>query len=651
MDVILASRSPRRQELLKKIRTTFRVVPSGIDEDRFRENDPLRFALRAAEAKARDVGAKHPSSLVIAADTIVNLGDEIFGKPKDGAEARAILRRLSGRRHRVITAVALYREEDERLLTGYEISYVTFRVLSDQEIDDYLDSSDYQDKAGSYAVQEVGDAFVEKLEGDYENVVGFPVARVEKLLADFTNPGEVVSVDDIALPQDWGVGKIAGLVTFVPGALVGDRVRVILSRSKRRHRFGKIVKFESSSPFRVEPVCPHFGACGGCAFQNLAYAKQLEIKERYLLRTLQGIGRLSLDGVDREPISPSPSLYYYRNKMEFAFGEGQDGICLGLRERASPLERYRKKTVGLRTCPIFSRVVEEIFPVFRRYAAESGLDAYDPMTQSGYFRNLVLRESKTTGDILGILVTRSGRGIDPDALGQELMKDVARVKSFWWVENDRIPDLVDFEKKAHVSGAVFIEERLGEFRFRIYPEIFFQPNPEGAEKLYSRIAKEVRELGARRLLGLYCGSGSIEISVSRGAEEVVGIDSEKANIAAAEENSALNGVRNCRFIPGRVERVLKEENFPEFDVLLLDPPRAGLSAKAMRRIIGLNILDILYISCNPAAFARDISLLGESGYRLRKLACFDFFPHTPHLESLGVLTKRLKNGDDSDEIP
>ncbi len=640
MDVILASRSPRRQELLKKIRTVFRVIPSSIDEDQFRERDPLRFALKAAEAKARDVGAKHPSSLVIAADTVVNLGDEIFGKPKNGAEAGAILRRLSGRRHRVITAVALYRGEDKRLLTGYEISYVTFRALSDQEIDEYLDSSDYLDKAGSYAVQEVGDAFVEKLEGDYENVVGFPLGRVEKLLADFTNPGEVISIDDIALPQDWGVGKIDGLVIFVPGAIVGDMVRIIPSRVKRRHRFGRIVKFESSSPFRVEPVCPHFGACGGCAFQNLAYDKQLEIKERYLLRTLQRIGRLSLDGIDCEPISPSPSLFHYRNKMEFAFGEGQDGICLGLRERASPLERYRKKTVGLRTCPIFSRVVEEIFPAFTRYTTESGMNAYDPMTQSGYFRNLVLRESKTTGDILAILVTRSGKRIDPDEVGRELMKDVARVKSFWWVENDRIPDLVDFEKKAHVSGAAFIEDGLGGFRFRIYPETFFQPNPQGAEKLYSRIVKEARELGTRRLLGLYCGSGSIEVFASRAAEEVVGIDSEKANIAAAEENAALNGVRNCRFIEGRVERILKEEKLPDFDALVLDPPRAGLSAKAMKRIILLKIPDILYVSCNPAAFARDISLLRENGYRLRKLACFDFFPHTPHLESLGVLTKR-----------
>jgi 23S rRNA (uracil1939-C5)-methyltransferase len=638
-EIILASRSPRRRELLKKILPAFRVIPSDIDEGKCRENDPLRFALGAAESKARDIGERHPSALVIAADTVVNLGSEVFGKPGDQTEARETLLRLSGERHRVITAVALFRKEDEKLLTGYEISTVTFRTLSEQEIDAYLASSEFLDKAGSYAVQEVGDAFVEKLEGDYENVVGFPVARVRKLLADFANPGEAITIDDIALPHDWGVGRVSGLVTYVPVGVVGDRVRVIFSRMKRRHRFAKIVRLEAASPFRVEPACPHFGTCGGCAFQNLAYDNQLEIKEGYLLRTLQKIGRLSLDGVEREPIMPSPSLYFYRNKMEFAFGGDQGSIFLGLRERSSPLDKYHKRTVGLRSCPIFSRAVEATFPVLAGCAGQSGMAAYDPLTRAGYFRNLVLRESKSDGGILAILVTKSGQELDASGFARDLMKDVPQVKSFWWVENDRIPDLVDFERKTHIAGSAFIEERLGGFRFRIHPETFFQPNPLGAEKLYGRISGEIQELEARRLLGLYCGSGSIEVFVSGAAEEVVGIDSERANIAVAEENASLNGVRNCRFIEGRVEQVLKEQKFPDFDALVLDPPRAGLSAKALKHIIGLNIPHILYVSCNPAAFARDIGQLRESGYRLRKLECFDFFPHTPHLESLGVLTR------------
>jgi len=639
MDIVLASQSPRRQELLKKIVPLFRVVPSGLDEDEFREKDPLRFALRAAEAKAREVAEKNPSSLVIAADTVVNLREEVLGKPKDRDQAEAMLRKLSGQRHRVITAVALYRKEDERLLIGFEISYVTFRVLSDRDIEGYLASGEYVDKAGSYAVQQIGDLFVEKLEGDYENVVGLPVARVKKLLEDFQGAGEAVSITDIALPHDWGVGKIGGVVTFVPGAVVGDRVRVIVTKAKKRLRYGKIMATESPSPFRVDPKCPHFGFCGGCSFQNLAYGKQLELKEGYLLRTLQKIGGLSLDDVEREPITPSPAEYHYRGKMEYAFGSEDDRIFLGLRERATPFDRYRKKTVALGTCPIFSRAVEKVFPVLLDFCRRSGLDAYDPMARSGDVRNLVLREGKNTGEMLAVLVTKGGQEPDLKGTVRELNEQAPFVKSFWRVENERVSDLVDFAGKILVAGEPSIEERLGKLRFKIYPETFFQPNPRGAEVLYARITAEVRALGARSVLGLYCGSGSIEISVSSSAKEVVGIDSEGPNIAAALENAALNEIWNCRFLEGPVEKVLREETFAGFDLLVVDPPRAGISPKGLKHIIGLNIPNIVYVSCNPAAFARDLGLFAEKGYRLRKLGCYDFFPHTPHLESLGILAR------------
>jgi len=188
-DVILGSQSPRRRELLKKIVDDFRVVPSGIDEERFRERDPVEFALMTAVAKAKEISARYPASLVIAADTLVCLNDEIFGKPKSRAEARAMLRKLSGRRHRVVTAVALSRKEDDRLLTGHETSWVTFRRLSREDIEGYLETNQYLDKAGSYAIQEGGDALVESLEGDYENVVGLPVRLLRSLLDEFFDAG------------------------------------------------------------------------------------------------------------------------------------------------------------------------------------------------------------------------------------------------------------------------------------------------------------------------------------------------------------------------------------------------------------------------------------------------------------------------------
>jgi septum formation protein len=184
-DFILASASPRRRELLKRIAPGFRVVPSRVDEASIREADPVRFAVAAALLKARDVGERNPAALVLAADTVVSLEGEIFGKPADREEARATLRKLSGRRHWVITGVALYRKDEERSLTGHEESLVRFRPLDDRAVEGYLDTEDHVDKAGSYAIQEVNDAFVEELVGDYDNVVGLPLRLVEGLLRRF----------------------------------------------------------------------------------------------------------------------------------------------------------------------------------------------------------------------------------------------------------------------------------------------------------------------------------------------------------------------------------------------------------------------------------------------------------------------------------
>ena len=185
MDIVLASASPRRRELLKKIVDDFRVVPSGVDETKIKERDPVKFALEAAILKARDIGERHPSSLVIAADTIVCLGNRIIGKPRDREDARRTLGALSGTRHRVITAVALFKKDEGKLRSGYEESFVRFRRLDASAVETYLDSGDSLDKAGSYAIQEVNDAFVESLEGDYDNVVGLPVGLLRRLLESF----------------------------------------------------------------------------------------------------------------------------------------------------------------------------------------------------------------------------------------------------------------------------------------------------------------------------------------------------------------------------------------------------------------------------------------------------------------------------------
>ena len=639
MDIVLASKSKRREKLLKKIVNEFIVFPSSVDELSIEERDPVKFAENAAAAKAKDVAGQFPHSIVIGADTIVVLENRIFGKPKDLEDAKRMLHALSGTRHKVITGLALYKKDEEKLSSGHAISYVTFRQLDDNEIEDYLKCDDFTDRAGGYGIQKVGDDFSGHIEGSYDNVVGLPVEKLKEMLSDFAEPVFSVNIVDIALPHNWGVGKNGRLVVFVPGAVLGDKVKVRMSKKSRSFAYAEIIQVEKESPFRNKAVCPHFGKCGGCSFQNLQYEKQLEIKQNYLLQTLTRIGEVNFDNVQTEPIVPSPDIFHYRNKMEYSFGEVDGKVVLGLRQRSTPFQKYGYEVVGLDKCPIFSPCVDKILPVFIDFARENSLTAFNPGRKKGFLRHLVLREAKNTRELMAMLVTRSGEIPPLVKLAEKLFSEVANIKSFYLILNDQISDVVSFQKKNFLCGETFINEHMGDLSFKIYPQTFFQPNTRAAELMYRKISEFARQGNCRKILGLYCGAGPIEIFLASFAQEVIGIDSNPVNISNARENAALNKIDNCVFYEGTVGTILEKNSFKDVDLLVMDPPRGGITRKAVKRILELNVPRIICASCNPAALARDIKVLSENGYVLKNLVPFDFFPHTTHMETLVLLEK------------
>jgi len=252
MDIVLASASPRRRELMARVTPEFRVFPVDLNETSVREPDPARFAVEAALLKAKAAAESFPSSIVIGADTIVVLGRRILGKPAGREEARAMLELLSGQRHRVITGLAFYRKDEVRVLTGYELTYVTIRPLSGAMIEEYLDREDYRDKAGACAVQDVGDAFVRRLKGDYDNVVGFPVKKVASLLARFAAPALTLEIEDMDFPASAGVAEADGRKVLIPGAVPGDRVRAQVVGEPRGIPRAEILRLEAPSPLRAE---------------------------------------------------------------------------------------------------------------------------------------------------------------------------------------------------------------------------------------------------------------------------------------------------------------------------------------------------------------------------------------------------------------
>ncbi|HSA97102.1 MAG TPA: 23S rRNA (uracil(1939)-C(5))-methyltransferase RlmD [Acidobacteriota bacterium] len=638
MEIVLASASPRRRELMARVAPEFRVFATDVNESAITEKDPLAFAIAAAVLKAKAAAERFPDAVVIGADTVVALGLRILGKPVDRADARAMLRALSGRRHRVMTGLAFTRRAEDRLFTGYDLTYVTFRELSDEMIEDYLDQGTFLDKAGAYAVQEVGDAFVARMKGDYDNVVGFPVEKVKRMLARFLEPAFSATIEDIDFPGSEGRTEAGGRKLLVPGAVTGETVRVQVVGDRGAARVAEVIRVESPSPRRAEPRCAHFGACGGCRFQHVDYAAQLDLKRRHLLRTLEEAG-IAGGAVSIKPVTGSPDLYAYRNKMEYAFGEKHGALALGLRERVTASRQTYRRTLPLRECPIFSPAVERVFPVLVAFARENGLEGFEPATRRGHLRHLVLRESKRTGELMAILVTSGLPEIDLGPLAARLTEAAPGLRSFVLVTNSRGSDLVEFERTTLVAGVPFIEERLDGLSFRIYPPSFLQTNTAGAELLYRRIREEAPIAKESRVLGLYCGSGAIELTLAGAAGRVTGIDSVATNIANAVENALLNRIDNAAFVPGTVEALLAEPRREPADIVIVDPPRVGLTAKALRRVISLGAPAVVYVSCNPSSLALDLRGFVEAGYKIASLSPFDFFPHTPHLETLAVLAK------------
>ncbi|MCM8765005.1 MAG: Maf family nucleotide pyrophosphatase, partial [Candidatus Omnitrophica bacterium] len=461
MRIVLASQSEQRKDLLRQIFADFDVVVPDVEELMDEALDPVEIAMLNAKKKARTVAERiiDKDCLIISADTVVAINDRILGKPSDFNSAFEYLKILSDTLHRVITGCCLFFPAENKIMADYEVSYVKFRKLSEQQIVSFLKKDSFLDKAGGYAVQEIGDEFVEEIRGSYDNVVGLPVELVKKMLDDFTNLKDT-EIIDIGFPNSSGVGKYNEKIIFIENATVGDIAWFRVKREKPNFSFAENCGIKKYSNFRTEPFCPHFGVCGGCALQNLKYDFQLELKKRYIVETLSRIGKVRMKP-DIESMIASPVERYYRNKMEFAFGANGGKVVLGLRERYSALKRYRGYVNKIDCCPIFADFVNELFPLFIQYTEQNNLEPYNPLTKKGYIRHLVARHAKNTGQIMVILVTKSGVCLNLEDFAKFVVNQKPEIVSFWWVENVQISDVVDFQKKHLIHGSPYIQEKIG----------------------------------------------------------------------------------------------------------------------------------------------------------------------------------------------
>jgi len=442
-----------------------------------------------------------------------------------------------------------------------------------------------------------------------------------------------LQIDSLAYGGN-GVGRVNGFVVFVRGGVPGDRVRAQVTKVKRGFAEATAQAVLDPSEHRVEAPCPHFGVCGGCRFQDLDYAAQVAAKEQQVRDSLARIGRIVDPPV--EPIVPAASLYGYRNKLEYSFTTGDEGADLGF-HRAGRWD----EVIGIDVCLLTTDLGNAIRTAVRDWAREERLEAYAQATGEGYLRHLVVREGRNTGQVLVVLVTAPGEHFETGYF-VDVLRRFPEVRSIHWAINDTPAEQTNLPTKL-LWGDEAIEEEILGLRVRVRPGAFLQTNTEMAEQLYA-IARDFAGLtGVENVFDLYCGTGTIGLALAANAQTVWGLEISEEAVACAIENAELNGIENARFFAGNVgqtvEQLVEEAGNP--DVVIVDPPRAGLAGKALRRTGELGGARIVYVSCNPTTLASDVKVLGEEyGYELVRCRPVDMFPHTPHVESVSLLERR-----------
>ncbi len=430
-----------------------------------------------------------------------------------------------------------------------------------------------------------------------------------------------------------GVARLDGFVVFVRAGLPGDTVRARITKVQRRHAEAITTEVIEAGPQRVEAPCAHYPACGGCRFQDLDYEAQIAAKQAWVEDSLRRIAGIAEPPVGQ--IIPADDRFFYRNKMEYSFAPGPDGAELGL-HRAGRWD----EVLDIERCWLTTDVGNAIRNTVRDWAREERLAPYDQAAGSGYLRHLVIREGRNTGQALVQLVTHERERFERERL-IEVLTAHPEVKSIHWAVNDTPAEITNLPTVL-LWGDEAIEEQIGDLRFRVRPNAFLQTNTQMAARLYDLARSEAGLTGGETVYDLYCGIGTIGLSLAQDALTVWGIEVSEESVACAIENAELNAIGNAAFFAGNVGQVLRDlhERAGDPEVVVVDPPRAGLAGKALKRLGELAAPRVVYVSCNPTTLAGDTKrLVEEYGYRLVRTTPVDMFPHTPHVESVSVLER------------
>ena len=469
--------------------------------------------------------------------------------------------------------------------------------------------------------------------------------------------GKVEKVDFPNKATVWVTDEDGQKEKAIKNAIPGQTVRFCVNKKRKGHCEGRLMEVVEKSPLETSPACPHFGKCGGCTYQTVAYEEQLKIKSAQVEKLLSEVvsGELPFEGIIGSPVTEE-----YRNKMEFSFGdEYKDGpLALGMHKRGSFYD-----IVTVADCEIVDADYRLILQTVRDYFARAKVSFFHRMSHEGYLRHLLVRKASRTGEILVALVTTSQDpwqgetavegSLDVDALitgFKDLLLSLEQDKKLagkfagiLHITNDSIADVVQSDRTELLYGQEYFYEELLGLKFKISTFSFFQTNSYSAEVLYQTARDYVGDLGGsdETVFDLYSGTGTIAQLMAPAAGKVIGVEIVEEAVEAAKKNAAANGLDNCEFIAGDVLKVLDEvEEKP--DMIILDPPRDGIHPKALPKIIAYGVEHIVYISCKPTSLVRDLEVFLENGYRVDKAVAVDQFPWTANVETVVLLSKGAK---------
>ena len=451
----------------------------------------------------------------------------------------------------------------------------------------------------------------------------------------------ILKIEDMGV-DGAGIGKADGMTFFVKDAVIGDVVRAKLMKLKKTYGYARLMELLEASPDRVEPKCPYYRQCGGCQIQALSYEKQLEFKERKVRNNLERIGGFS--EIPMEPIVGMEESYHYRNKAQFPVGTDKDGhIVTGF---------YAGRThtiIPNRDCALGLPVNREILDLVIDFMEKYHVSAYDEKTGKGLVRHVLIRCGFTSQEKMVCLII-NGKSLPHSEKLVEALREIDGMTSISINCNTGRTNVILGRKTIVLWGQEYITDQIGEISYEISPVSFYQVNPVQTEKLYG-LALEYADLhGEETVWDLYCGIGTISLFMAQKAKQVYGVEIIPQAIENAKRNAVKNGIENAEFFVGKSEEVLPEFYEKEAaagrkahaDVIVVDPPRKGCDEKLLETIVKMAPDRVVYVSCDSATLARDLKILCENGYELKRARAVDQFCHTVHTESVCLMERKDK---------